>query len=79
MNEPKWRVWLDNQRANSKDALFICGGNPDNSGGGIIASCNTRRQAEQLQVEALKFGFTFVVIQTWKEFLDCPVDGGTIQ
>jgi hypothetical protein len=57
----------DNQRINSTDAYFVCGGNPDNTGGGIIGSRQTFAEALILKIEAIKAGYRKVSILTWIE------------
>lgn len=64
-----WRQWLDYQNISSHDRFFVCGGNPDSNGGGIIASYMNREAATETQRQAIMFGFNDVRILTWHEMM----------
>lgn len=53
---------------NPGDKFFICGSNPDDSGGGVIGSRNTWDGAVSLKIRCIKAGYGKVRILTWDEF-----------
>jgi hypothetical protein len=59
----------DNQRYDSRDKFFICGGNPDGSGGGLIGSRDRWDEAVAFKLEAIKQNYTRVRIYTWIEMM----------
>lgn len=60
----------ENQRVASTDRWFVFGGNPDNTGGGIIASFNCLKQAQALAEDAIKEGYTHVRVVTWQQMFE---------
>jgi hypothetical protein len=60
-------MYHDNTRICSTDNYFVCGGNPDGNGGGVIASSHTIDDAKRIQLEAIKLGYVGVRILTWDE------------
>jgi hypothetical protein len=60
----------ESSRIDSRDTYFICGGNPDGNGGGVIASVNTLEAAHRLQRQAIMQGYTRVKVWTWREMND---------
>lgn len=63
-------MFHDNQRVVAKDKWFIIGGNPDGNGGGVIASCNTLEEAENIRFQAIMQNYSEVRIRTWKEMME---------
>ena len=59
----------DNQRVDSHDRWFVCGGNPDGDGGGVIASFNDLRKAQAFVEVAIKADYTRVRVQTWEQMM----------
>ena len=59
----------ETENPSTKDKFFVCGGNPDNSGGGVIGSRNTWGGAVLLKTLAIKQGYSKVRILTWNEMM----------
>lgn len=56
-------------RIHTTDPFFVCGGNPDGSGGGVIGSCTSFHEAQILQARAIRESYTHVKIMTWDEMM----------
>jgi len=57
----------ETEKVNTHDRFFICGKDPDGSGGGVIATRDTLDGATTLQARAIMQGYTKVRVLTWKE------------
>lgn len=68
MSKRNFRDFIDTQRVNSRDKFFVTGSNPDNNGGGVIATTSTLDAAIAIKIEAIKAGFGKVQVLTSEEF-----------
>lgn len=60
--------WHDEQRVCSTDSWFVLGGNPNEDGGGVIASTTSEFKAMDIKAEAVKRGYRNVVIVSATDF-----------
>jgi hypothetical protein len=60
---------FENLRVVGTDRLFVCAGNPDGDGGGVIGSFNVMADAVALKIELIKADYNRVQILTWEEFM----------
>ena len=65
----------DNEHVSTRDKYFVCGGNPDGSGGGVIGTRNTWDGAIALKIQAIKADYTKVRILTYTEMMADDTDG----
>jgi hypothetical protein len=59
----------DTERVDVRDKYFVCGGNPDGSGGGVIGTRNTWDGALYLKIQAIKADYNNVRILTYQEMM----------
>jgi hypothetical protein len=60
----------ETEYVDTRDRFFVCGGNPDGSGGGVIGTRDTWDGATSLKVRAIVAGYTDVRIWNWKEMME---------
>jgi len=60
---------FENLRVVATDRFFVCGGNPDGSGGGVIGSFKEMADAVALKVDLIKADYNHVQILTWDEMM----------
>jgi len=60
----------ENMRVVVTDTYFVCGGNPDGSGGGVITTTNRLDEAHALQIQAIKQNYSMVRVLTYAELME---------
>jgi len=56
-------------RYSDHDTFFVVGGNPDDSGGGVIGTAPNLTEANALRDAAIKANYSRVRVRTWRELV----------